>query len=61
MVCGECRKAGNLARAVLRAPATGTHVPMGSLHSVMRGHERCKGGTWCDCKHLMPVEGKGRG
>lgn len=54
MVCG------NLARGVLDAGTT-VNVPMGSLHSVMRGHEKCKGGTWCDCKHQLPSEGKGRG
>ena len=42
-------------RALLGA-GNGT-APMGSLSSAMRGHKKCKGGTWCDCQHKEPVTG----
>jgi hypothetical protein len=51
MVCPDCRTAGTTARQVLSA---GDAAPTGSLIGVLRGHEKCKGGTWCDCTHQAP-------
>ena len=56
MICETCRKAANLAAYVVVATVTdGAVVGMGSLNSAMRGHETCKGDTWCDCQHQTPL------
>lgn len=54
MICLDCRQAGNDARMVLNA-APG-QVGMGALQSALRGHGKCRGGTWCDCKHQLTAD-----
>jgi hypothetical protein len=58
MVCTDCRNAA----AVAREPEVIYQYLDGRDQEVLPGtvparmlHERCPGGTWCDCQHVIPV------
>lgn len=47
MICQPCRSAGRYLNDVKR--------PETDRVSLARSeHNRCKGGTWCDCQHKTP-------
>lgn len=56
MICHNCQYAGNVARGI-RVP---DQPPLYNLSVYNFGqaeqwHAGCKGGTWCDCQHVIPV------
>ncbi len=58
MICPPCRDAGNAAREVSDVTG-GTGWDLGDdMAAALRGHEDCKGGTWCDCTHQQPPPSK---
>jgi hypothetical protein len=55
MICDPCKDAGNQARDVVRQPPeVRGGAAAGQLEDAMAGHARCRGGTWCDCRHAEP-------
>lgn len=57
MVCDTCRRAAVMARE----PEVVYQYLDGRPQEVMAGtvaaknvHRACRGGTWCDCQHVIP-------
>lgn len=48
MICDKCRTAGNLLVAVDLSYDFTTDDDVEEAASL---HEKCPGGTWCDCQH----------
>lgn len=46
MICPPCRDAGK-------------YLSAGNAHGAELHHEKCKGGTWCDCAHKLESVVKG--
>lgn len=44
MICHECRIAGRLLQEL---------GAEGNQKRLTRQHEKCPGGTWCDCAHKL--------
>lgn len=49
MICKTCRDAGAAARWAVDHQSDQT-----VLDGAMSKHDKCKGGTWCDCAHKVP-------
>jgi hypothetical protein len=45
MICQNCRYAGTQLQHMAENPALAELVQV--------SHEQCRGGTWCDCQHLL--------
>ncbi len=51
MICEPCAKGGDISRKIrLRLTA----ATLGRVAAVAQ-HQQCKGGTWCDCQHVVSV------
>jgi hypothetical protein len=60
MICQTCRDAGDLLQKLRTWPKPKTVTE--ASEAIMSGmitervevlHEKCKGGSWCDCQHVM--------
>ena len=58
MICHDCRLGAELARETeliyQYLDGREQEVLPGTV-AARTVHERCKGGTWCDCAHKLPV------
>ena len=55
MICTNCQYAGNLARGLSLPDVPPLYdITVSDFHQAERWHAGCKGGTWCDCQHLIP-------
>lgn len=54
MICRRCRE-GAEALSKMTTPVPGQTDPDRMLFRMtLRLHGQCRGGTWCDCAHVVP-------
>ena len=51
VICQSCRDGGNLIAAV---DLSYDFISEGDVAEARKLHDRCPGGTWCDCQHELP-------
>lgn len=52
MICSPCRRAGQLnteANELLALGSPANNV----IYLTRKTHKDCRGGTWCDCQHVV--------
>lgn len=61
MICSGCRSAAIIARTgedVIWQYLYGrSQETVTAQRAAQNVHGACKGGTWCDCQHMLPVRG----
>lgn len=53
MICGDCQEAGKFNAAALKPQPRMPKGSEGLLIQAQMWHNKCKGGTWCDCQHVV--------
>jgi hypothetical protein len=53
MICTACRAGGNISSKI-RTGQTTAAAALGRRAAAVR-HSECRGGTWCDCQHLVAL------
>lgn len=55
MICPECKSGADMITSLHEAMVSGYGEVVSLLRSVIVSqHAKCRGGTWCDCRHLIP-------
>lgn len=54
MVCNHCRDAGDALNRMLTPVPGETNTDRVLFRVALAAHGRCRGGTWCDCAHVVP-------
>lgn len=49
MICSSCAKGGDITAKIKR----GETDPVLGKAAAQQQHGECRGGTWCDCQHVV--------
>ena len=55
MVCSDCKEAGETITRMVSNPPGDNHADRVLYRMALRLHGQCRGGTWCDCAHVVPA------